>query len=532
MSKLSTIDEAILNSAKPEKTRVINLKCKDYKLLEYFFDPSSLDTDRDVIIDEIIRRDPLLLNELLSNIISVFIEQQTHHLKTIIYYLIDSNRVDLPKKIQLIDTLITVCADKTSSMKHVIVILASVSSFDLEKQKSESVSTTLLLDLIKKLLNEDNSKWIDNNDKSQFFEIVRSIFRNSNFNDDFKYKIFDVVKKDDKIALSDKIEIAFITSTFSFCDYKYNLFTCQYVHRALLNNYTDSQDYVEKYFDSIEYLYSLALQTSDEKHIADIADFLSNHDNFKKRTNELFEKIQWNAASLYKHVYNNSQNIHCIDVDKSVKPFIDHLLSVPIDSNIPPVNDEEAVKNTINMIIDRCASIIEVYKLKNCSSKKIERTIQRFILDNSVYTDKSVSLLQIFFRTYFYIVVFKNESAELLKRFVEELDEMSETCSTGHLVRLVNVFSGFENSLTIDVEQELKSCIFQRLTNIINSKSNEDTEQIYEDVQSEAFMRILSADLVSLFKELEIEYVSTNIISLDHLQNSFRTYITLFQTGS
>ena len=46
---------------------------------------------------------------------------------------------------------------------------------------------------------------------------------------------------------------------------------------------------------------------------------------------------------------------------------------------------------------------------------KIERTIQRFILDNTVYTDKLVSLLQLLFRSYLYIMITNEGNKELIE---------------------------------------------------------------------------------------------------------------------
>jgi len=267
----------------------------------------------------------------------------------------------------------------------------------------------------------------------------------------------------------------------------------------------------------VEQLYTIAYTSSDEYCIADLADFLASIDQTLSST--LFDKIKWSGSSK-KTFYTNRQNIHSIQIDKSVKPFFEHLLNEDLDKYLP--YDESTSESVFQ----------EIFKLCNESQLgRVQRTIQRFVLDNNVYTDKYVTLLQLLFRCYFYIKVTKGDDSELLKRLIEELDEMADTCSTGHLVRLANIFSGFDYNMTMDVDEELKSCIFQRLTKIINSKSDPEVEKIYEDPQSEVFMQVLSQDLVQLFKELEVEYVHSNIISLNHLQESYRKYITAFQIG-
>ena len=53
---------------------------------------------------------------------------------------------------------------------------------------------------------------------------------------------------------------------------------------------------------------------------------------------------------------------------------------------------------------------------------------------------------------------------ELFRRLEEECIEMAETCSRGHLIRLMNVFSGFEDTtITIDPLIELKSLVHKRV---------------------------------------------------------------------
>jgi hypothetical protein len=69
------------------------------------------------------------------------------------------------------------------------------------------------------------------------------------------------------------------------------------------------------------------------------------------------------------------------------------------------------------------------------------------------------------------------------------------------------------------------------LTIIINSKTEEEQDKIYENTMSEDFMKILSKDLVGLINELEKEYVESKIISSTVLQELFRRYIGMFQVG-
>ncbi len=506
-----------------EKT--LNLKVNDFKLFEQFMDISFTNEDKDKILNELNNRDSLLLNELFYNIMSSYIEEQTTYLTRTIYYLIDNNFIDFPKRIQLLELLVTY--DKKSAEKvynTMINLLYNISTYNNEEQRKLNVSTTLLFDTIRKLLHKE---YVNNQINNQteisklFFETFNNIFKNKFLNEDFKYKLFDSIKKDFNITSSIKHILCLLIIMFPFENYVYNLFLCQYLL---------SENKLENIH--IQHLYNIAKNSSNELCIANISDFLL--DEKMKEYNhlgiELLSTIKWDSKIKNKNIYNNKQNIHSINIDKSVKPFLEKLINMDFGEHIPSNMDEDKTHELIETILTKCKTVVEENNL-DIDIDKIQRTIQRFILDNTVYTDKLVSLLQLLFRCYFYIIVTNNEDKELLKRFVEELHEMADTCTTGHLVRLVNIFSGFDGAITIDIEDELKGCIFQRLTNIINSKTEDEQDKIYEDTRSEDFMKILSKDLVGLFNELEKEYVDSKLMSGTTLQETFRRYIGMFQIG-
>ena len=127
-----------------------------------------------------------------------------------------------------------------------------------------------------------------------------------------------------------------------------------------------------------------------------------------------------------------------------------------------------------------------------------------------------------------------------MRRLCEELSEMSDTCTTGHIYRLVNIFSGYEVQMIIPVEDEIKSCVYARLNNIISQKTDDEQFQIWNSIgsvedQSEGdeteFYRMLGKDVSSLCDELKKEYVEQNIIDEDQLNLYFRRTVSLFQLG-
>jgi hypothetical protein len=171
-----------------------------------------------------------------------------------------------------------------------------------------------------------------------------------------------------------------------------------------------------------------------------------------------------------------------------------------------------------------------------------------------------------------------------MKRLCEELCDMADTCTTGHIGRLVNIFSGYDVTVTIPVEEEVKSCVYARLTRIIGDKPEEIRDLIFDCIDTSdslkslekkhidssssligtkgtyvnedgkivdyilkeediikdqlihktedpevLFYRLLGKDLSLLLEELRKEYLS--IISEQDLDIYFRKAINLFQVG-
>ena len=536
---------------KPEvHTLVVKLDVKDFQLFEQFMDLSIDDNGRDLIIKELQRRDPLLLNELYNNNLCSYIENPSGSLKNNLFYMMKHPLIDFLKRIQILETISTYdTKSQSKTYETMIDLIYDVSSYNIEQQKQLNVSTTVLFDTIKNMMKKPFVKQIfeklseEEIRQQRLIQSFINIFNSQYLNEDFKYKLFDSLKKDVDILKNIKFVVSMLLVLYSFINYQYNLFICQYL---LENNHIQKEHLI--------HLVEIAKRdpgsrekSENENCIADIADFLisekiENYSSldlkeFKQIGLQLFENIKWDASIKHKNIYNNKQNIHSINIDKSIKPFFEKLINMDFGERLPANIDDDKIHELIEEILKMCKDTIEKHNMKldivnnTQGIVKIERTIQRFILDNTVYTDKLVSLLQLLFRSYLYIMITNEGNEELLKRFTEELYEMADTCSTGHLVRLANIFSGYDVNMNMDVEDELKGCIFQRLTNIINSKSEEEQDKIYENTLSEEFMKILSKDLVGLINELEKEYVESKIISSTTLQELFRKYIGLFQTG-
>lgn len=205
-----------------------------------------------------------------------------------------------------------------------------------------------------------------------------------------------------------------------------------------LCNYTVLSCQLSRLDDSVylQLLKRTELHT-DDKVKADMYDHLLQYPCTTKEANRLLKELGGGMKTL-----DSSQNVHMVTAD--IDKWLIQLWKVQVGQTRPE---------------DVCRDIVELWG----ESGEIVHSIQRIQLDNGVYGKVNMRLLGILTRVWCKIQTheFKETCMERLK---EELIEMAETCSTGHLLRLMNVFSGMEDSgLSIDPSIELRSVITKRV---------------------------------------------------------------------
>jgi hypothetical protein len=185
-------------------------------------------------------------------------------------------------------------------------------------------------------------------------------------------------------------------------------------------------------------------------------------------------------------VFDNAQNVHTREVEDSVIEVLEFLSTLQTSKVNDKVIDFGYVNNQIeNMlneerkslfiersqnteICDHCKSYIseKIYNdnKKYCSNtclnfsirdNKIRLALNRIYMDRVLYSKFNSSLVNILLKIWSYLTSHKNEQ-EMRKRLLEELEEMSGTCSSGFATRLINVISGFGDfSIRISYEDQI-----------------------------------------------------------------------------
>ena len=240
---------------------------------------------------------------------------------------------------------------------------------------------------------------------------------------------------------------------------------------------------------------------------ADAADMLLNlgSDNVKLHCREIITML----GSVYgnaKTIFENAQNVHTTEIENSVSEIIEFLSTYPtqiIKNN--PIDFEyvsDKIKNILKDEItcknpkceddeNKCSE--ECKTLYNKHSK-IKLSLNRIYMDRALYSKYNSSLINILIKIWSYTTEseFKDE---MILRLLQELEEMSGTCSSGFCSRLVNVISGFGDlSIRISIEDQIVSNFTVRL-NALARKIAEPESIYYKDKLNDVVELWLNANL-------------------------------------
>jgi len=227
-----------------------------------------------------------------------------------------------------------------------------------------------------------------------------------------------------------------------------------------------------------EQLQQFLLETAKDKeqsinYRAECADILYRHgvekhyvtdaENVIKELGELYQK---NKVST---IYTNAQNVHDTTINKKIINTLQQLIE-NVKSTRHSGEVLEAIRNE--------HSYLDSEKLH-----KIMSSLERIMIDTAKYETLNMSDILVLVWEY---ICNSEHKKELEKRLLQELEEMDETCSTGHLSRILNVLSGYfvESSVEISFKEQLRSNIFARYTKMINMLPEYKKEKINEEMIS------------------------------------------------
>ena len=306
---------------------------------------------------------------------------------------------------------------------------------------------------------------------------------------------------------------------------------------------------------------------------ADAADIILRigSDDNKKIARDIITLLS-NRTGFSNTIFDNAQNVHITEIEESVLIIITFLSSLPLkhinnDKHLPFIHFDY-VNNQIQSILDKEKIILDnlvfdknkehiqsnlelpmeetieekVYKIK---VDKIHLSLNRIYLDRALYSKYNCTLSHILIKLWCYI---ENHSFmnEMKLRLLEELIDMSGTCSTGFASRLVNVLSGFGDfNLSISWQDQLISNLNGRLNYKIKNLTTQHSLEIcklysikYTDTDTDESLKIKIYEFQSnildemlltdySLKSNFLNFVRINLLSIRHeLYLEFNPFIS------
>jgi hypothetical protein len=197
-------------------------------------------------------------------------------------------------------------------------------------------------------------------------------------------------------------------------------------------------------------------------------------------------------------VFENAQNVHTKTIEDSAMEMLEYLFDLPIYKvDGEPITFEQVRAEIAQILppIDKpfiickrdCTTHCQICKtcmgndtVRECSDEckrryKIEVGLNRIHMDRALYSKYNFALSKILVGVWSFVAV-HNDREELEKRLIEELYDMSGTCSSGYAERLVNVMSGFcDLSLKISWSEQITANFSGRINARAREIESEDS---------------------------------------------------------
>lgn len=234
--------------------------------------------------------------------------------------------------------------------------------------------------------------------------------------------------------------------------------------------------------DEIMGIYSILTNFANDVTVeydrrADAADVLLQlgDEDTKRIGRQIINELGINDRSIT--IFDNAQNVHSQEVEDSVLETLEFFASIPtITINKIPI-DFDYVNSQIEDILKSRTD--DSFKDSN---EKIKLALNRIRLDRALYSKYNNTLSNILVKIWSYLTKHKYEK-EMLNRLLEELVEMSGTCSTGYVSRLINVPSGFGDfSVRISWEDQIIANLSGRLNAKIRNISNDSCKHYENEI--------------------------------------------------
>jgi hypothetical protein len=390
---------------------------------------------------------------------------------------------------------------KTTVKPKQPVIKADVEVIENVVTQQQAQGNVTIKDLVEKQQQEFQ---IGDEVQTQVIDILQECVSNCSLDEKYRYRLlknlYNLPIQDTPVPRCDNHTFTKVAEAYFRSELKVIVHSI-FVIQMLKNRSTLNSSLIETFLERTK-TYDL---TYNEK--ADVADLLLGIPETEEVGREMLAQL--GESNL---LYSNKQNVHQIGFE--LEKFI-----TLISESKQTFQKDEIIKD-ITMKIQTNSSLDKVSILSSLS---------RIELDSELYSSKKLTLFEILCLLYNWIQ-HQNSIQLLTTRLLEELSEMSDTCSTGHLVRMSNVLSGIcEGFLSLSVADEIKSVVHYRLKKYISSLDEDAQECVMDDLldgTEDEVQRLMFKQISELHTELQKDYAK--IATEQQFTDAFRDSVTSF----
>ena len=531
------------------------------QLIQQFSDYSLDESTRNNILNKLLSLDSNILVDIISDHCSSFLDSE--------YTMLEDHLQTIANNTQLLFPLRLKCARCIKNNNLIIDILQQAILIHYDNRPKYSITIALIFDEAIKLLDHKDDVLIYEKEINQLMK------QNTNSKDTLTITLLnnnekhinDSISKnklsDSSLDILTQIFIFCITDSYSTIFYSYKLlhrlsissidsnrlssiidsfilWNINHTHYSMMYHILSLQQLLKINLLSSQHLDSLLSIIKHKRYdlayndLGDAADFLLSIKiptllSYVKKGQDLLLDID--KEGVQGGIWSSKQTIHQVSSD--IDSFINNIL-----------NDITPAKNISSIILDIINNNSSYFIHYDNLIDTISKSILRIEYDLSHYGTMKYSLHIIFSKIITYIL-HHTFSHSLQLRLIEELYEMSSTCTSGHILRLMNIFSGFEEStIRLDPSIEIKGIVFAKLQKYIQSlpiqhqeliynaiSENNDIEELLPSGEGANIRRNMFNIVLSMKNDLINDYVNQGLISTHKLEEIITNIVTSFFTA-
>lgn len=261
----------------------------------------------------------------------------------------------------------------------------------------------------------------------------------------------------------------------------------------------NSKQHTSDTFEFIRILRTFAQDESTEYNTrADIYDLIMQKGSEEDVKDAKAQINKLGGGDKNNNVYENKQNVHSVNIDEALQKLLQDTSDIQESKYMPFTQIEQKILGD---------------EKEHKDIERIKDSLKRIANDNALYSN--ITIEHILERIWYYLSKLNESDRQpLYIRLIEELTEMDDTCSSGHMYRLINILSGFNGyEIKISFNDQIIANMNGRLLAKLNKVEPPELRQklildlAERDFNKPEFNKFIRNTVPSIIQELHSEFV-------------------------